>query len=196
MVLRPTPLERRDQLQNPNRPPQFAQFNVLREDSLHAELFYGPIFQGPPYYIHYTRYMAKGHPVSLRIPDEVRELIQERMKESGRAFSSIANEMLMESAKMRRIPGISFMDTPSGRTAVISGTGIKIWLLVQDYRDMDQSWERLSAAYHWLSERELRSALAYAEAFPDEIEDILREEERWTPEYTWSKYPFMRPPWR
>jgi len=140
--------------------------------------------------------MAKGHPVSLRIPDEVREAIRERMKESGRDFSSIANEMLMESAKMRRIPGISFMDTPSGRTAVIGGTGIKIWLLVQDYRDMDQSWERLSAAYHWLSERELRSALAYAEAFPDEIEDILREEERWTPEYTWSKYPFMRPPWR
>jgi len=140
--------------------------------------------------------MAKGHPVSLRIPDEVRELIQERMKESGRAFSSIANEMLMESAKMRRIPGISFMDTPSGRTAVIGGTGIKIWLLVQDYRDMDQSWERLREAYHWLSERQLRSALAYAEAFPDEIDERLREEERWTPEYTWTRYPFMRPPWR
>src|SRR5258708_36224603 len=45
MVLRPTPLERRDQLQNPNRPPQFPQLNVLREDSLHAALFYGPIFQ-------------------------------------------------------------------------------------------------------------------------------------------------------
>src|SRR6267143_2253731 len=136
------------------------------------------------HYIHTLTTMAKGQPVSLRIPDEVRELIQERMKESGRAFSSIANEMLMESAKMRRIPGISFMDTPSGRTAVIGGTGIKIWLLVQDYRNMDQSWERLREAYHWLSEHQLRSALAYAEAFPDEIEERLREEERWTPEYT------------
>jgi len=154
------------------------------------------VFSGRQHYIHYTHYMAKGQPVSLRIPDEVRQLIQERMKESGRGFSSIANEMLMEAAKMRRIPGISFMDAASGRTAVIGGTGIKVWLLVQDYRAMDCSWERLREAFHWLSEHQLRSALAYAEAFPDEIEEILREEERWTPEYTWAKYPFMRPPWR
>ncbi len=140
--------------------------------------------------------MPKGQPVSLRIPEEVRELIKERMKESGRDFSSIANEMLMESARMRRIPGISFIDSASGRTAAIAGTGIKVWLLVQAYRDMDSSWERLREAFHWLTEHQLRAALAYAEAYPDEIEEILREQERWTPEYTWAKYPFMRPPWR
>jgi len=56
------------------------------------------VFSGRQHYIHYTHYMAKGQPVSLRIPDEVRQLIQERMKESGRGFSSIANEMLMEAA--------------------------------------------------------------------------------------------------
>ena len=61
---------------------------------------------------------------------------------------------------------------------------------------MDHNWERLREAFHWLTEQQLRSALAYAEAFPDEIEDRLREEERWTPEYTWAKYPFTRPPWR
>jgi uncharacterized protein (DUF433 family) len=140
--------------------------------------------------------MAKGQPVSLRIPDEVREVIRERMKESGRDFSSIANEMLMESAKMRRIPGIIFIDSASGRTAAIGGTGIKVWLLIQAYRAMDCSWERLREAFHWLTEHQLRAALAYAEAYPDEIEEILREQERWTPEYTWAKYPFTRPPWR
>src|SRR3981081_1923138 len=98
--------------------------------------------------------MAKGHPVSLRIPDEVREHIRERMKETGRDFSSIANEMLMESAKMRGIPGIFFIDSASGRPAAIGGTGIKVWLLVQAYRDMDSSWERLREAFHWLTEHQ------------------------------------------
>src|SRR5438445_352398 len=108
--------------------------------------------------------MAKGHPVSLRIPDEVREVIRERMKESGRDFSSIANEMLMESAKMRRIPGVFFIDSASGRTAAIGGTGIKVWLLILAYHEMDNNWERLRVAFHWLSEQQLRAALAYAEA--------------------------------
>jgi len=140
--------------------------------------------------------MAKGQPVSLRIPDEVRELIRETMKQSGRDFSSIANEMLLEAAKMRRIPGIFFMDTPSGRTATIGGTGIKVWLLMHAYAEMDHSWERLREAFHWLTEQQLRSALAYAEAYPDEIDEHLGDQERWTPEYIWAKYPFTRPPWR
>ena len=118
------------------------------------------------------------------------------MKHTGRDFSSIANEMLLESAKMRRIPGIYFSDGPAGRRATISGTGIDVWQVARDYRDMDGSWERLGEAFDWLSEQQLRAALAYAEAYPDEIDERLREEDRWTPEYTWAKFPSVRPPWR
>ena len=53
--------------------------------------------------------------------------------------------------------------------------------------------ERLRQAYHWLSEHELRAAVAYAEAYPEEIEERLRADEYWTPERVWETYPFMRP---
>ncbi len=135
-------------------------------------------------------------PVSLRIPQEVRAAIQETAKRSGRGFSSVANEMLTEAVKIRRIPGITFMDSPAGRVACVAGTGIKVFLVVRAYRTMHEDWERLRKAYDWLSERQLRAALAYSDAYPAEIEARIQADEYWTPERVWSTYPFLKPPWR
>jgi hypothetical protein len=59
-----------------------------------------------------------------------------------------------------------------------------------------EDWEHLKASYPWLSEYQLQAALAYAEAYPEEIGDRLQREARWTPEAVWSSYPFTRPPGR
>ncbi len=133
-------------------------------------------------------------PISLRIPDETRQVIEEAARRGGRDFSSVANEMLSEAVKMRRIPGIVFADGPTGRRARVAGTGIEVFEVIRSYRGMDESWERLRKAYHWLSDQQLRAALAYAEAYPEEIEQRLQGDKDWTPEATWTKYPFTRPP--
>ena len=104
--------------------------------------------------------------------------------------------MLEEAVKMRRIPGIYFVNIPSGRTATIQGTGLGVWEIVRDFRDMGESWDALREGYHWLSENQLRSALAYAQAYPEEIDEEVREANAWTEEKVWATYPFMRPPWR
>ncbi len=62
------------------------------------------------------------------------------------------------------------------------------------YRSVDGDWERLRAAYHWLTEHQLRSALTYAEAYPAEVEERIRIDEQWTPERLYETYPFMQPP--
>ena len=135
----------------------------------------------------------KTQPVSLRIPADIRAQIEETARRSGRDFSSVAKEMLAEAIKMRRIPGIVFADGPSGRVARVAGTGLEVFEIIRAFRDMDEDWERLRAAYHWLSENQLRAALAYAAAYPEEIGERLRADERWTPETLWATYPFMRP---
>ena len=132
-------------------------------------------------------------PVSLRIPEEVKASIEETAARSGRGFSSVANEMLTEAVKMRHIPGIVFADGPAGRRARIAGTGIDVFEIVRDYRAMGADWAQLRQAYHWLDERQLRAALAFAEAYPEEIEARLAAEERWTPQRVWRTYPFTRP---
>ncbi len=131
---------------------------------------------------------------SVRLLERVDKGVQGLAQRTGRDFSAIVNELLDEALKMRRIPGIVFVDSPSGRVAKVAGTGLGVWEIVMAYRAVDEDWERLREGYHWLSEHQLRTALAYAEAYPDEIEHRIQLDERWTPERTWEMYPFTRPP--
>lgn len=133
-------------------------------------------------------------PKTIRMPEEIRGPIEEEARLARRDFSSVANEMLLEAIKMRRIPGIVFADSPSGgRVARIAGTGLEVFEVVQAYRSVENSWARLREAFHWLSDLQLRAALAYADAYPEEIEERIRRDEQWTPEAVWQKYPFMSP---
>jgi uncharacterized protein (DUF433 family) len=127
------------------------------------------------------------------VPEETRRAIEEASRRSGRDFSSVVNEMLSEAVKMRRIPGIVFADGPVGRVARVAGTGIEVFEVIKTYQGVEQSWDRLRQAYHWLSEQQLRAALAYAAAYPEEIEERLKDESSLTPEEIWSRYPFTSP---
>ena len=103
------------------------------------------------------------------------------------------NELLDEGLKMRRIPGIVFGDSRGGRVARLAGTGLAVHEVIRTLREVDNDQDRFRAAYHWLTEPQLRSALAYAEAYPDEVEQRIEADEEWTPDRVWDSYPFMRP---
>ncbi len=68
-----------------------------------------------------------------------------------------------------------------------------LYCLRRDNRSVEESWERLKEAFHWLSETQLKAAPAYAAAYPDEIEERIRRDEQWTAEDVWRRYPFMSP---
>jgi uncharacterized protein (DUF433 family) len=133
------------------------------------------------------------NPRSVRLIDHVDEGVQTLARRSGRDISAVINELLDEGLRMRRIPGITFGESGGGRVARLAGTGLAVYEIVRTLRDVDNDPARLRDAYDWLSEQQLRSALAYAEAYPDEIEERLRDEADWTPERVWETYPFMRP---
>jgi uncharacterized protein (DUF433 family) len=132
-------------------------------------------------------------PRSVRLVDRVDQGVQALARRSGRDVSSIMNELLDEGLKMRRIPGIVFGDSHAGRVARVAGTGLSVYEIVRALRELDNNLERLRAAYHFLTDQQLRSALAYADAYPEEIEQRLRDDAGWTPERVWETYPFMRP---
>lgn len=127
---------------------------------------------------------------SLRIPRETLEEIERHFR--GRDFSSAANELLAEALKMRRCPGIVFADGTTGRRARISGTGLDVWEVVATYESVGRNWKRLSEAYHWLNETQLRAALSYYQCYPEEIDARIRQNESWTPEVLGARYPFTR----
>jgi uncharacterized protein (DUF433 family) len=107
----------------------------------------------------------------------------------------VVNEMLIEDLKMRRVRGIYFGDEFTHREPKVGGTGLGVWEVIQTYKSMDEDWEQFKGYYSWLDEFQLRMALEYYAAYPEEIDARIAENLSWTPEKLYTTYPFMRPPW-
>lgn len=111
---------------------------------------------------------------ALRIDRATATAIERITKHLGRTFSSLAAEMLSEAAKMRRCPGIIFADGPAGRRARIEGAGVEVWEAVGAYLALANDERRLTKAYDFLTPRQIRAALGYFAAYPEEIRALVK----------------------
>ena len=125
----------------------------------------------------------------LRLPEDLEmEMERERARRGDPPFSVLATSLLHEALRMRRVPGIVFVDGLDSRRAAVAGTGLEVWEIVAAYKAsrshtaVGESFEELEASYPWLSEAQLRAALGYYELYPREIDARLEREERWTAE--------------
>ena len=127
-------------------------------------------------------------PFSVRLSREADLLVADEMRRTGRSRSAVVEELAEEAAKLRLFPGIVFRGRP--RRAAING-GLDVWEVVEIYRDYDGDVKRMVRDYESLTERATRIALAYAERFPEEIEESLRLNRRPVDELR-ALYPFIR----
>ncbi len=118
----------------------------------------------------------------LRLSRELEEEIEREMRLRGATFSEVAAGLLREAVRMRRVPGIVFMEGPAGRRASLAGTGLDVWEVISTYKSVDENHERLKKSYEWLSGSQLSAALDYYEFYPEEIDARIEREEWWTPE--------------
>ncbi len=128
---------------------------------------------------------------SIRLPEETLREIEQLTKVTGRDFSAITKDLLEEAIKMRRCPGIVFSEGISGRRARVAGTGIEVWEIIATYRSVKKDLKRLKKAYHWLSQEQLRAALGYYSAYPQEIDGLIEQNERWNEEEMKMRHPVM-----
>jgi uncharacterized protein (DUF433 family) len=130
----------------------------------------------------------------LRLPEDLeRDLERESRLRGGLSFSELAVSLLREAVRMRRVPGIYFVDGLDGRRAAVWGTGLEVWEIIRSYREVGEDYERLKAGYPELSESQLGAALSYYALYPEEIDARIERDERWTPESTYREFPFLRP---
>lgn len=133
----------------------------------------------------------RGVQKSLRLPEETLREIEQMTRETGRDFSTIAKDLLEEAIKMRRCPGIAFSEGTSGRRARVAGTGIEVWEIIATYKSVRKDPKRLKKAFHWLSQEQLRAALGYYSAYPQEIDRLIEQNERWNEEEIRKRHPVM-----
>jgi uncharacterized protein (DUF433 family) len=128
---------------------------------------------------------------SVRIQEKTLKEIEQIARDSGREFSVVTNELLEEAVRMQRCPGITFTEGTTGRRARIAGTGLEVWEIISTSKGIGDDFDRLRKAYHWLTEQQLRTALGYYRAYPEEIDHLIKRNKEFTVEHVRKKYPFL-----
>jgi uncharacterized protein (DUF433 family) len=105
----------------------------------------------------------------------------------------MTTKAISEEEKMRRVPGIIFVDGATGRRARIAGTGLDVFEVIGVYWAGDEDLEGLLEGFHWLTGAQILAALRYAREFPEEIEAILREAEALVPDEIRAGYTMRWP---
>jgi hypothetical protein len=106
--------------------------------------------------------------------------LEQEASGTGMTVSALVTELLEEGLRVRRFPGVTFRDGPAGRRAGLVG-GPDVWEVVRDVRATSgrgQAKIRRVAAAAGLSESQVRLAVDYYAAFPDEIDARLATEDR------------------
>jgi uncharacterized protein (DUF433 family) len=93
-------------------------------------------------------------------------------RQARRPAAQVINDLLDEALRSRRFPGVIFVDGPAGRRAHLAGTGLDVWEVVELVRAYG-STEAVMGAFPRLSPVHIRTAVAFAEEYPEEIEGFL-----------------------
>ena len=107
--------------------------------------------------------------LSFHATDQTSRAIRVLATQQCIGISALVKQLVEEGLKTRRFPGLVFRDGPTGRRAGIAGS-LDVWeivALLQEYTDEEQV---LLKAYPSLTAYMLKTARAYAEAYPEEIE--------------------------
>ena len=131
---------------------------------------------------------------SIRLPEEAVKEIEALASVTGRDFSGVARDLLIDAVKMRRCPGVTFADGPTGKRAKIAGTGIDIWEFIATFKGLGENYNKLKKAYHWLSDQQIRSALSYYALYPSEIDEKITYNEDITQDQVIKRFPFLAKP--
>lgn len=130
----------------------------------------------------------KGQPFSVRLDADTEKLVEAEARRTRRSKSAVVEAFTEETARTRRFPGIAFRGDDARRRAWVIGSGLDVWEIVQMLEDFGSA-EALVADTH-LSAAQLRLAVAYRNAYRNEIEQAIADNRRPLDELT-ALYPFI-----
>ena len=129
----------------------------------------------------------------IRVAAELEAAVATEAAERQKSWSNMAQELLEEAIRLRRSPGIVFADGPSGRRAVVAGSGLDVWEVIAAWKQGGEDLDGLRQNYSWMTVQQLRAALSYYQLYPAEIDARLERERHWTSERLLGEHPFSRP---
>jgi len=105
---------------------------------------------------------------SCRIEVDHAALLSRQAKRRHLEVSTLSSLYLKEKALEEEFPGIGFRDSVGGREAYVSGHRVAVWEVVDVYHQA-KTITKTADHFSWTPAL-VRCALAYAKAYPREIE--------------------------
>ena len=117
---------------------------------------------------------ARSMVISMRLPTESGKRLKRMANRHGWTPSDASARLVEEGLRRSEFAFIDFRDSPAGRQACIQGSTLAVWeimLLIRGY-----GADVMAVAKHlgW-PHAKVQSAVHYAEAFPEEINEAIAE---------------------
>jgi uncharacterized protein (DUF433 family) len=126
--------------------------------------------------------------LSARVPKQISDDLKEFASRHGIPVSGALSTLLGEALKMALHPGIDFRFVPGGRSAFVTGTGLRVWELLKIWEDHRRDIRRVLRNYPHLKRSQVAAGVRYAEAYPDET---AREVRKAQPDQPLEVFPFL-----
>lgn len=115
---------------------------------------------------------------SLPISEDLAERLRAEGRSSGQKPAALAASLLDEGLKVRRHPGIVYMDGTAGRRACLSG-GPDVWQIIRALRTVPASeFDPVTTVCieSDLHAQQVKLAVQFYESYPDEIDEMIAKD--------------------
>jgi len=114
--------------------------------------------------------------VSTRLPIESGKRLKRMASRHGWTPSDASARLIEEGLRRGEFAFIDFRDSVAGRNAYIEGSSLAVWEVVMLVRAYKGNVAAVARHLRW-PETKVRAAVHYAEGFPEEIQELLTENE-------------------
>jgi hypothetical protein len=118
--------------------------------------------------LHCMATMTKEKSVTLRLTKPEKSDLEAAATLTGQPPGTLAGIYVKEGVRRSRFPSIEFRDGAPGRVAYVTGTRWPVWMVVDLVADLSGDTSKAAKRLE-KPEPVVKEAIAYAEAYPDEI---------------------------
>jgi uncharacterized protein (DUF433 family) len=112
--------------------------------------------------------------ISMRLPVESGKRLKRMANRHGWTPSDASARLVEEGLRRSEFAFIDFRDSPAGRQACIQGSTLAVWEIMLLMRGYKANVPAVAKHLKWPPAK-VQAALHYAEAFPEEINEAIAE---------------------
>src|ERR1700689_3413830 len=117
---------------------------------------------------------ARSMVISMRLPVESGRRLKRMANRHGWTPSDASARLGEEGLRRAEFAFLDFRDSPAGRQAYIQGSSLAIWEVILLLRSYKGNIKDVAKHLNW-PEAKVRAALNYSEEFPEEVNELLAE---------------------